>query len=386
CHTCVAGFHGMLAFSGLAAISGLSYNVFRTQCFTRQEGPERWDTLSIATPSSTDEAIQRLSVAIASAQPLLFRGGAHEARPGFFGWASDSWAPQELQERFGELKIDGGYDATLSDFLDSFFEGEDPPSPKKSCFSGDAPEGPACTMQGGAPFCTRPCLTNATLNIGIVEDSDPPFEDVLVEMLNSLPLLRWRAQRGEAFGSRVLTSLVPSSVGFAPDADWVEAVLWISPKGARTGLHQDDEPCSVLHQVYGRKRLVLFPPGATHVQPEERPHCLAEHGTRYSKLSLDEIERSGGKALEVVLEPGDAIFIPNAWWHAAEALSPSVSISGRGVTFCEGLSFLQHQLLLPEEQARWLPHLMAITLPLFPLLLAYGACQAIHRSRCCRTT
>lgn len=25
---------------------------------------------------------------------------------------------------------------------------------------------------------------NATLNIGIVEDSDPPFEDVLVEMLN----------------------------------------------------------------------------------------------------------------------------------------------------------------------------------------------------------
>lgn len=50
-----------------------------------------------------------------------------------------------------------------------------------------------------------------------------------------MPLLRWRAQRGEAFGSRVLTSLVPSSVGFAPDADWVEAVLWISPKGARTG-------------------------------------------------------------------------------------------------------------------------------------------------------
>ena len=36
----------------------------------------------------------------------------------------------------------------------------------------------------------------------------------------------------------------------------------------------------------------------------------------------------------------------------------------------------QHQLLLPEELARWLPHLMAITLPLFPLLLAYGACQA----------
>eukprot|EP00913_Durusdinium_trenchii_P032241 g30186.t1 len=99
--------------------------------------PPVWDTLSIATPSSTDEAIQRLSVAIASAQPLLFRGGAHEARPGFFGWASDSWAPQELQERFGELKIDGGYDATLSDFLDSFFEGEDPPSPKKSCFSGE---------------------------------------------------------------------------------------------------------------------------------------------------------------------------------------------------------------------------------------------------------
>ena len=38
---------------------------------------------------------------------------------------------------------------------------------------------------------------------------------------------------------------------------------------------------------------------------------------------------------------GDAIFIPNAWWHAVEALGgPAVSISARGVTFCEGIAFL----------------------------------------------
>ena len=43
---------------------------------------------------------------------------------------------------------------------------------------------------------------------------------------------------------------------------------------------------------------------------------------------------------------GDAIFIPNAWWHAVEALGgPAVSISARGVTFCEGIAFLMLGLM-----------------------------------------
>lgn len=43
----------------------------------------------------------------------------------------------------------------------------------------------------------------------------------------------WAA--GDTWLARLVTWLVPSTVGFAPDADWVEAVLWLSPAGARTG-------------------------------------------------------------------------------------------------------------------------------------------------------
>ena len=37
-----------------------------------------------------------------------------------------------------------------------------------NCLKGDSPP---CTLQAGAPFCTRPCMINATLNFGIVDAS-----------------------------------------------------------------------------------------------------------------------------------------------------------------------------------------------------------------------
>ena len=43
---------------------------------------------------------------------------------------------------------------------------------------------------------------------------------------------------------------------------------------------------------------------------------------------------------------GDAIYVPNGWWHSVEALEASVSISGRGLSLCEGLSFLPYWLAL----------------------------------------
>eukprot|EP00434_Breviolum_minutum_P036331 symbB.v1.2.032187.t1/scaffold3829.1/size49562/1 len=303
------------------------------------------------------------------------------------GWPKSCWTTECLRKRFGGLNIEGGYDATLEDYLDAFFDAEDPPLLKANCLKGDSPP---CTLQAGAPFCTRPCMINATLNFGIVDDSDPPFADVLETSLNSLPLLRARSLKGDTWLARLVTQLVPSTVGFAPDVDWVEAVLWLSPAGARTGLHQDDEPCSILYQVHGRKRLLLFSPKYTeHVVPAEKPHCLGEHGTRYSQLSWDEMTSLSPPPLEVILETGDAIFIPNAWWHAVEALGgPAVSISARGVTFCEGIAFLpfwlaillQQSWQISEDYAMWLPHLLAVTLPLLPIFLFIFALQLAKKT------
>lgn len=49
------------------------------------------------------------------------------------------------------------------------------------------------------------------------------------------PVVLW----GDTWLARLVTQLVPSTVGFAPSVDWVEAVLWLSPEGARTGQQQN---------------------------------------------------------------------------------------------------------------------------------------------------
>ena len=65
--------------------------------------------------------------------------------------------------------------------------------------------------------------------------------------------------------------------------------------------------------------------------------------------------------------------MPNGWWHSVEALEASVSISGRGLSLCEGLSFLPYWLALLAQGSLRLPEAMAQHLPtifaLLPLLI-----------------
>ena len=60
--------------------------------------------------------------------------------------------------------VSEGQKSIFWDFCPSENRGRD----QENCLKGEAPP---CTMQAGAPFCTRPCLMNATLNFGIVEES-----------------------------------------------------------------------------------------------------------------------------------------------------------------------------------------------------------------------
>lgn len=87
--------------------------------------------------------------------------------------------------------------------------------------------------------------------------------------------------------------------------------------------------------------------------------------------------QAAGAGLVFELKAGEALYIPNGWWHAIEAISPSVSISARGVTLCEGLSFLPYWIRLAarDKPAALLASVASPVVGLLLLILAVAALQ-----------
>jgi hypothetical protein len=101
-------------------------------------------------------------------------------------------------------------------------------------------------------------------------------------------------------------------------------MMWIGPAGTFTPLHHDLTN-NLLVQVVGRKRVIL-------VSPDEWPNLYNDRRVFSMVKDLAAIEdpfeaaRDIG-ALAFDMEPGDALFIPIAWWHQVRALDFSISIT-----------------------------------------------------------
>ncbi|WP_162230751.1 cupin-like domain-containing protein [Marinagarivorans algicola] len=100
--------------------------------------------------------------------------------------------------------------------------------------------------------------------------------------------------------------------------------LWFGPKGTCTQLHHDLTN-NMLLQVYGRKKITLIPAfQVPNVYNDSHVYSAVDFPNvdleRYPKMS-------GVTPLEVILNPGEAIFIPIGWWHQVESLDISISVS-----------------------------------------------------------
>eukprot|EP00003_Mantamonas_plastica_P023058 TRINITY_DN4046_c1_g1_i1.p1 TRINITY_DN4046_c1_g1~~TRINITY_DN4046_c1_g1_i1.p1 ORF type:complete len:162 (-),score=32.61 TRINITY_DN4046_c1_g1_i1:99-584(-) len=127
-----------------------------------------------------------------------------------------------------------------------------------------------------------------------------------------------------------------------------EALFWLGPKGARTGIHMDYDPFSFLHQFIGLKRITLIPITETNkIYKSPKYDFLADLSLvdpwNYDKDKYPLYEKA--KKLSVVLKPGDTLFVPTGWWHYAESLSTSLSISSRGYSRCEWMGFYKYRVL-----------------------------------------
>ena len=123
---------------------------------------------------------------------------------------------------------------------------------------------------------------------------------------------------------------LPSKYG---DFDLVTAVF-VANQGNVGHLHFDGDQRQVfLHQVYGRKRVVLFQPAsAIHLKTLDGPFTRPSLAGLYlENMSLDEklslVDRADG--YHTVLAPGETIYIPMLMWHHLEYVDDAMSFSVR---------------------------------------------------------
>ncbi len=110
--------------------------------------------------------------------------------------------------------------------------------------------------------------------------------------------------------------------------------IFLANAGNVGHLHFDgDQRHVLLHQVYGRKRVVLFPPAAArHLRTLDGPYSRPSlAGIFLEDMDLEEklswVERAGG--YHTVLEPGETIFIPMLMWHHLEYMDDAMSFNYR---------------------------------------------------------
>lgn len=151
--------------------------------------------------------------------------------------------------------------------------------------------------------------------VDMVEQNSPTNDFYMVARNRNLEKETMQALRDD---------LQPLPAIMAPDSRPDSYLLWFGPAGTRTPLHHD--PNSVLFcQIYGRKRYWM-------VQPGEMSLILNEDGF-YSPIDVEapdlnrypELQSARVHTFEIA--PGEALFIPQGWWHQVRSLDIAISVT-----------------------------------------------------------
>lgn len=194
------------------------------------------------------------------------------------GWPARSWTPERLAERFGdeEIEVVRGRNAFPDDY-----------------------DRRSAQLAVRMPFAEYVALVRA----------ESPTND-LYSVANNKNMER------AAFAA-LLDDVVVDEAWFDRRLLAGGTSFWLGPAGTVTPFHHDTTNI-LFCQLYGRKELVLASP--------LEPSLLDAARGFYSTLRGD-AEPFPARRHTVVLEPGDALFLPAGWWHEVRSLDVSISFS-----------------------------------------------------------
>lgn len=118
-----------------------------------------------------------------------------------------------------------------------------------------------------------------------------------------------------------------STPAYCRDASWRNSRFWMGPAGTHTPLHRDVAE-NIFFQLVGRKRFLIYPPAATPWLYSHPFRSALPNFSRYDPSDRDDPRFPLGRRvqpIEIVLGPGDAMFLPSRWWHDVRSLDISVS-------------------------------------------------------------
>lgn len=107
---------------------------------------------------------------------------------------------------------------------------------------------------------------------------------------------------------------------------------WLGPAGTLTGYHIDWID-NILAQISGRKRVWLVPPSSSKAM---YPSSKYDYRSTLSEVEPNSWDSNRHplfatvRPIEIVLKPGQMLFIPRGWWHRVLSLTPSISINAFG--------------------------------------------------------
>jgi len=116
---------------------------------------------------------------------------------------------------------------------------------------------------------------------------------------------------------------------YCRDVPWRNARLWISAPGTVVPLHHDVAQ-NIFIQLVGRKRFLLYPAAAS---AWLYSNCFRSALPNYSRFDPDQPDYDAfplsraPRPVEVVLGPGDAMYLPSRWWHRVQSLEVGVSVN-----------------------------------------------------------